>query len=78
MSGCAGITPAIAAAGTLDPSFSGDGKTMTDFSPQDDFVWDVALQSDGKIVAAGGSADGANFALARYTTNGIARYRVRR
>ena len=66
----AGITPALAAAGTLDPSFSGDGKTMTDFSPQDDFVWDVALQSDGKIVAAGGSADGASFALARYTTNG--------
>jgi uncharacterized delta-60 repeat protein len=63
-------TPALAAAGALDPSFSGDGKTMTDFSPRDDFVWDVALQSDGKIVAAGGSADGANFALARYTTNG--------
>ena len=65
---------AIAAAGDLDTSFSGDGKQMTDFGfGADDGASGVALQSDGKIVAVGtarGGATGNDFALARYNPNG--------
>jgi uncharacterized delta-60 repeat protein len=50
--------------GSLDTTFSGDGKVMTDFGFANDLAHAVALQSDGKIVAAG-VADG-DFALARY------------
>ena len=38
--------------GSLDPSFSGDGKLTTDFEGADGAT-DVALQGDGKIVAVG-------------------------
>ncbi len=58
--------------GTLDPSFSGDGKQTTDFGANDD-ARGVALQGDGKIVVAGnGGSTGTSidFALARYNTNG--------
>jgi uncharacterized delta-60 repeat protein len=64
--------------GTLDTSFSGDGRQTTDFSPDafdKDEIADVALQADGKVVAVG-VADGlsgtssTNFALARYNPNG--------
>jgi uncharacterized delta-60 repeat protein len=50
--------------GSLDTTFSSDGKVMTDFGFANDKAFAVALQSDGKIVAAG-VADG-DFALARY------------
>jgi uncharacterized delta-60 repeat protein len=50
--------------GTLDPTFSGDGTVMTDFGFADDQAFAVALQPDGKIVAAG--VAGQDFALARY------------
>ena len=53
--------------GALDPSFSGDGLVTTDLGGTDDGQG-VAIQTDGKIVVAGGS--GGNFALARYTTGG--------
>jgi uncharacterized delta-60 repeat protein len=62
--------------GTLDTTFGGDGKVTTNFTTYDDSAYDVAIQSDGKIVAAGGAAifggSGAesSFALARYNTNG--------
>jgi uncharacterized delta-60 repeat protein len=53
--------------GSLDTSFSADGKQTTDFGGPD-FASAVALQADGKIVAVGvGSRD---FALARYNPNG--------
>ncbi len=57
--------------GSLDISFDGDGKVTTDFG-SDDYCYDIALQSDGKIVVAGYVIDssGDNFALARYNTNG--------
>ena len=65
---------AIAAAGDLDPSFSGDGKQTTDFGfGADDGASGVALQGDGMIVAVGtadGGATGNDFALARYNLNG--------
>ncbi|MEU6590904.1 delta-60 repeat domain-containing protein [Streptomyces sp. NPDC046881] len=51
--------------GGLDTGFSGDGKVVTDFSPgASDHARDVAVQADGRIVAAG-DAD-SYLALARY------------
>jgi uncharacterized delta-60 repeat protein len=57
--------------GALDGSFSGDGKQATDFNRRADEALAVALQSDGKIVAAGYTAvdltgAGGDFAVARY------------
>lgn len=51
--------------GTLDTSFGVSGKVTTDFTGFGDSALSVAVQSDGKIVAAGG-ANFADFALARY------------
>ena len=53
--------------GSLDTTFSGDGKLSTDLGSYDS-IYSIALQSDGKIVATGVSND--NFAIARYDTNG--------
>ncbi|HXE99728.1 MAG TPA: delta-60 repeat domain-containing protein [Solirubrobacterales bacterium] len=56
--------------GSLDTSFSGDGRQVTDFAGFDR-ANGVALQADGKIVAVGSTtAAGGNFALARYNPNG--------
>jgi uncharacterized delta-60 repeat protein len=55
-------------AGSLDPTFSGDGVQLTNFGGVERAV-DVAIQMDGKIVVVGDkNAD--NFALARYNPNG--------
>jgi uncharacterized delta-60 repeat protein len=54
--------------GALDPTFSGDGKEITDFNGFENWASGVALQADGKIVAVGSGAD--NFALTRYRPNG--------
>jgi uncharacterized delta-60 repeat protein len=54
--------------GSLDTTFSGDGKQTTDFGVAD-FANGVAIQGDGKIVAVGDTDDD-NFALARYNTDG--------
>ena len=57
--------------GSLDTSFSGDGKQTTDFGGVGDGATGVALQADGKIVAVGSSrSGGGDFALARYNPNG--------
>jgi uncharacterized delta-60 repeat protein len=57
--------------GTLDTTFSGNGKATTNFTSGPDFATGVALQVDGKIVAAGGAGGtGGRFALARYNTDG--------
>lgn len=57
--------------GSLDGSFSGDGKQATDLGGLD-YGRAVALQADGKIVVAGSSLVGAdgNFAVARYNPDG--------
>ena len=55
--------------GSLDTSFSGDGKQTTDFGGFDE-ANGVALQGDGKIVAVGRASAGDDFALARYNPNG--------
>jgi uncharacterized delta-60 repeat protein len=57
--------------GTLDTSFSGNGKVTTDFTPNDDAPGDVAIQANGRIVAVGragarGVQANGRFALARY------------
>jgi uncharacterized delta-60 repeat protein len=39
--------------GSLDPTFGTGGKVLTDFTPQQDSAAGVAIQADGKIVAAG-------------------------
>lgn len=58
----------FAAPGELDPSFDGDGVVLTDFGATTERAVDTAIQSDGKIVAAGES--GGDFALARYNPDG--------
>lgn len=56
--------------GSLDTTFDGDGLVTTDFGGADN-AWAVAVQTDGKIVAAGDSSDVTQrFALARYNSDG--------
>jgi hypothetical protein len=65
--------PAHAKAGDLDRSFGTGGKVTTDFATPDDEVSDkMAVQADGKPVAAGFANEGParDFALARYNPNG--------
>jgi uncharacterized delta-60 repeat protein len=53
--------------GTLDTTFSGDGKVTTNFTPGRDHAFNVGIQADGKIVAVGRAAGSrSRFALARY------------
>lgn len=60
--------------GDLDPSFGSGGKQRTDFTGADDQANALAVQPDGKIVAAGESdphdAGVSAFALARYNPDG--------
>lgn len=58
--------------GSLDNTFDGDGYVRTDFDNFNDKARDVAIQSDGKIVAGGSAYIDTvyNFAVARYNTNG--------
>ena len=60
--------------GSLDPTFSGDGRQRTSFGGEFDYAGSVALQGDGKIVAAGcacpANTYAGDFALARYKRNG--------
>ncbi len=60
--------PAQAAAGDLDPTFSGDGKQISDFGAGASGAAAAVRQGDGKIVAVG-AADG-NFLVARYNLDG--------
>ncbi len=54
--------------GSLDASFDGDGKVITAVSSFGDVATDVAVQADGRIVAAGYAPNLA--VLVRYTANG--------
>jgi len=59
--------------GALDTSFGTAGRVTTDFSANRDFAHDCAIQSDGKIVAAGSAYkpdSNFDFALARYDRTG--------
>ena len=61
--------------GSLDNTFGGGGKVVTDMQPGSDVAFDVAIQPDGKIVAVGlsgpsGSSSTTRFAVVRYNTDG--------
>ena len=59
--------------GALDATFGTGGKVTTDFAGDTDRAFAVALQTDGRIVAAGETTTGyrgEDFALARYNPNG--------
>ncbi|MBK7352246.1 MAG: hypothetical protein IPJ05_00195 [Nitrosomonas sp.] len=59
--------------GSLDTSFNGTGKVLTDFGGNSsDTGNEVRVQADGKIVVAGWSDTGGtnDFAIARYNANG--------
>lgn len=58
--------------GSLDTTFSGDGIVTTDIGTVHDRAYDVAIQSDGKLVVAGTAKGGGgyDFALVRYNTDG--------
>ena len=59
---------------SLDPTFGSGGTVRTDFSGNIDQANAVAIQPDGKIVAAGSSFSNTktveDFIVARYNTNG--------
>src|SRR5829696_952535 len=73
-----GATPAAAAPGDLDASFSNDGRVSTLTSPDTFVARAVAVQPDGRIVVAGYSCDtgtcgptgDSSFRLVRYTADG--------
>ncbi|NUM36053.1 MAG: hypothetical protein HUU50_16045 [Candidatus Brocadiae bacterium] len=54
--------------GTLDTTFGTGGKSTTNISTMHDWIADIAIQTDGKILVAGGTSDVSifDFALARY------------
>ncbi|MCK4663705.1 MAG: T9SS type A sorting domain-containing protein [Bacteroidales bacterium] len=58
--------------GSLDLSFGDAGIVITDLSNYSDFVYSMAIQTDGKIVVTGESYNGENtdFSLVRYNTDG--------
>ncbi len=59
--------------GTLDSTFGYNGKVTTAGNLSDDRVYSVAIQSDGKILAAGYSVNNlgnSDFALVRYNYDG--------
>jgi uncharacterized delta-60 repeat protein len=68
------VPRAEAAPGDLDPTFSGDGKVLTDIAGGDDGASAVAIQPDGKIVTAGFAsqpAGGRTFVVVRYDSAGF-------
>jgi len=57
--------------GSLDESFDDDGRVVTDFAASEDSARSIAIQADGKIVAAGYAyIDGGKFAISRYNADG--------
>ena len=62
----------LLADGSLDPDFNFDGTVTSPVGSFDDEILALALQDDGKIIAAGYSSNGTDrdFALARYNSDG--------
>lgn len=58
--------------GELDTTFGDEGKVVTSFGQYGDQAYAVALQSDGKILAAGSASNGVDLdiAIARYNQDG--------
>ncbi len=59
--------------GSLDTAFGTGGRTIVPFSPSVDIALGVAIQSDGKIVAAGFASNGSDndFGIVRLNADGI-------
>src|SRR2546428_599330 len=65
--------PAFAVPGDLDTSFHHTGKVETNFGSPNDTAQGVAIQADGKIVAAGSLVPGispSQISVARYQSKG--------
>ncbi|HYM00812.1 MAG TPA: delta-60 repeat domain-containing protein [Blastocatellia bacterium] len=59
--------------GTLDATFNNTGKVTTDFFGDSDAAFDVAIDTNGRIVAAGqavAAGTGSDFAVVRYNADG--------
>lgn len=58
--------------GSLDNTFSGDGKLIVDFFGSNDDLYDAALQPDRKIILGGSTVDASsmNFIFTRLNTDG--------
>jgi len=58
--------------GSFDTSFDGDGKATTPVGASSEYASATAVQTDGKVLAAGYVNDGGfwNFGVVRYNTNG--------
>ena len=56
--------------GSPDPGFGGDGAVVTDLTGGDEFGGSLAVQADGKIIAAGYARPSGNILLARYGADG--------
>ncbi len=59
--------------GSLDHTFSGDGKRVAAFGTAADQAYDVAIQGNGRILVAGASSQnvtGLDFAIARFKADG--------
>ena len=63
--------------GSIDTTFGNDGKVLTPFSDRDSRAYEIVVQPDQKIVVGGDSfqapappLDDADFALARYNSDG--------
>lgn len=59
--------------GVPDTTFGINGVQTTAVNTKDDYAWDLAIQSDGKIIVAGYSNKSSkdNFAMVRYHTDGL-------
>jgi uncharacterized delta-60 repeat protein len=62
----------IGSRGKLDPTFAGDGRTVVDFGDAVSAATSLAIEPDGRIVAAGATGEGEAFdvALARLDADG--------
>lgn len=58
--------------GSLDTSFSGDGRVLTSLTPGLEIASGVVIQSDGRIIVVGpsGGQSGDQFGLVRYNSDG--------
>jgi uncharacterized delta-60 repeat protein len=58
--------------GSIDTNFGSSGKVMVSLNPGGDVIFSLAIQSDGKIIAAGQSEKGnSQVLLMRYKTDGV-------
>jgi uncharacterized delta-60 repeat protein len=62
----------LKASGALDTTFNSTGSVTTSLGSSSAYLYDVAVQSDGKVVAAGRATDSGieKFAVVRYTSAG--------